>query len=359
MFYFFLSIILSAKIKKTEKKATPKNILKKPSKQKLNKKPTLQNLNINNQKIPPNSKVDIDPEDITLDGMYHPTIWDPILRTKRFANVYKKVAGMRNYLKQHKVLKSKNRFGNISIMTFNLYCMENVEANNNAMVQAVKDFLDRGHPTFLVLQSVRRRVMDDIKSYLGNHYAMENTERSNRDSITGAMLFNPIIYDTKLIKILKSGYLENNNGEVYGSYIRVVDLRKKGKSLYTVINVDMYSTFKDVVKSEVSSLTGDIIDDQETSNHPVIIAGTINSMPDLLSNILNNQYINLIDMDKNNKNIYKTTVHMKGENNDGIQRDFIILRDNKKEMDLNYARILSTVYISEHFPVHAILGFHN
>ncbi|KAG0438614.1 hypothetical protein DMUE_2983 [Dictyocoela muelleri] len=297
------------------------------------------------------------PQDLITYGMYNITMWDPLLFNPEYADVLKSVTEKKGYLKNHFVKKDKDLFGNLSLITFNAYCSENVKSTNDGLVQTVKDLLDHAHPTIFAIQGIREKPMNFIKSFLGEHYQMINTVRHGKDRITSANIYEPIIYDSKLVKPLKAGYLEEKGGGIYGSYLRLADLRKKGGFIYTIINIDLFSSFKNTVAAQISKITSDISEDQETSSHPVFLMGTIDVMPDIFQPLLVNQYDNLIEKDVHNNDTFKTTVHGNGSNNDDIQRDFIILRDTNKSFLLNYARILSSFYSSGHFPVHAILTF--
>ncbi|KAM0676503.1 hypothetical protein GVAV_000472 [Gurleya vavrai] len=188
---------------------------------------------------------------------------------------------------------------------------------------------------------------------------MTNIQKYNTDLITGQRDYMPIIFDTTLVKSMNAGYFETDNKKkmVYGSFLEVRDFRKEHDYVsYTIINVDMYSSFADVISAEFSNVVSDISSFKEVSDRPVFMVGGIGTMPTNIKELIKTVYINSIEEDVNNKDIPKTTVHAGGQD-DGVQRDFILLRDAKGEFVLNYSRIMRRFSASDHYPVHAIYSF--
>ncbi|KAF7682531.1 hypothetical protein TCON_2245 [Astathelohania contejeani] len=292
-------------------------------------------------------------------GIYYGSIWDPILDTgKMVTDQKRKIKLIDHYFESHtpENLPEIKTFGDLSLLTANLYKKVPEKTENEIITNSITKIIDNIHPTIFGLQGVSSYLLDKIKDTIlkSDHYKITSFDKHAIDSITGQELYLPIIYDEKFVRILKSGYFETNGKKktLYGSWIKVKDTRMNFQ--YTVINVDMVSTFTDVISAEIANIVSDITGDKEISNNPVLLVGGIGTVPINLKNLIKeNKFINLLEKDKNNAGFSKSTV----KDVEGPQRDFIILRDSKNVLELNYARILrNTPHLSDHLLVHAILS---
>lgn len=296
--------------------------------------------------------------------LYHETRWDPLsndpeLEPTDRQQYIKTVSG---FFRDHYLAEDDNfkKFGDISIMTLNLF--REIVADHETLQSAenVRTILDEAHPTFLCLQGVDESLLTRINGKLNgnNHYKMATYEKYDVEMLSGQKSYLPIIYDESLVFIHNSGYFESEPPHQmrYGSYIEVKDKRKPmEKTTFTVINVDMYSSFNDVVSAQFSNVVSDINGFKEVEHLPVFIVGGMGTLPPNVKEMMKT-YKNSIDVDANNKDIPKTTVHAGGQD-DNIQRDFILLRDTHGMFELNYSRILREFLASDHYPVHAIYSY--
>lgn len=300
--------------------------------------------------------------------LYFETRWDQLVYDKDVVPVERldKIRSISGFLDAHDANsgdKTFKTFGDLSIITLNLY--RDVIAENETIESAenIRTILDEAHPTFLCLQGVDESLLERIRGKLKKHphYQIANYEKYNIDLITGQRDFLPIIFDTSLVKIKNSGYFETENKKrmLYGSFLEINDFRREFETVaYTIINVDMFSSFNDVVSAQFSNIVSDISSYNEVNDHPVFIVGGIGTLPSNIKELIKTTYMNTIEADHNNEDLSKTTVHSGGQD-DGIQRDLILLRDAEGIFELNYSRILRKFLASDHYPVHAIFSFGN
>ncbi|EJW02563.1 hypothetical protein EDEG_03031 [Edhazardia aedis USNM 41457] len=307
-------------------------------------------------------------------GLYSASKYDPLAKNSTTG-----------YFQNHNVPTEVDLFGDISVVSFNMFTEEIKDTD----VQAVVDLINNTHPTILSLQGVRKPTLDDISRRLRvfGHYGIVNYENGSRDAITGDMIYLPIIYDSRIVKIKKSDYITTSGKKqsLYASYALITDERlsgdseKKGDDIlgadvsYVVVNADLYSSFPEMVSAMFFNIISDIAD-AKLNTKPIFFTGNMGITPDLVKDMMKISYKNLIDVDSNNKTLMKTTDHTNG-NDDNIQRDFILLRDvsyedgigmklskGKEEkalepvFKLNYARILNKFTSMNRYPVHAILS---
>ncbi|KAF7683855.1 hypothetical protein TCON_0948 [Astathelohania contejeani] len=292
-------------------------------------------------------------------GLYYGSMWDPILYTYKVNRTEKEIIKLiDNYFDYHapKQIPDINTFGDLSILTVNLYRKVPEKTENEIILKSIITMINNIHPTIFGLQGVSSYLLKIIQRDFtkGTHYGIANFDRSTVDLMTGQHLYLPIIYDINMISVLKSGYFETNAKKniIYGSWIFIQDTRMAQK--YTIINIDLVSTFTDVVSAEIANIISDIIEDKEISNNPVLLIGGIGTTPVNLKELMKSKKLmNLIKMDKNNSGFAASTII----NVHGPQRDFILLRDLRNLLEINYARILiNTPILSDHKPVHAILS---
>lgn len=297
--------------------------------------------------------------------IYTESRFDPLIRDRNSvssnrANYIKSMAG---YFRDHELEDEDQnivRFGDISIITLNMYRsvlseQETIQSANN-----VRIILDEAHPTFLCLQGVDDSLLKRIASRMkdNKHYGLSVFDKYDIDMLNGQRNYFPIIYDQSIAKIVNSGYFDSDprKSSRYGSFIEIKDKRKPDSLNFTVVNVDIYSSFNDVVSAEFSNIVSDINSFKEVEQKPVLFVGTLGTVPNNVADLIETTFKNTIDGDSNNINIPKTTLHS-GDQEDHIQRDFILLRDLKNEFTLNYARILRDFLASDHYPVHAIFSY--
>lgn len=296
--------------------------------------------------------------------LYNESRWDPLTNDPELEPVdrqqyIKTISGFfRDH--DHKGDSSFKRFGDISIITLNLF--RDIVADYETLQSAenIRTLLDEAHPTFLCLQGIDDSLLTRINGKLSdhNHYQMATFDKYDVEMLSGQRNYLPIIYDSNLVSVHRSGYFETEQPHQmrYGSFIEVKDRRKKSERIsFTVINVDMYSSFNEVVSAQFSNIISDINGFKEVEALPVFVVGGMGTMPPNVHEMMKT-YKNSIEVDANNRDIPKTTVHA-GSQDDNVQRDFILLRDANSIFDLNYARILREFLASDHYPVHAIYSY--
>ncbi|ELA46977.1 hypothetical protein VCUG_01508 [Vavraia culicis subsp. floridensis] len=297
------------------------------------------------------------PNKLPRTGLYYETKWDPLLDSKTSLKNLQNVLEMGGHYENHEITTPPpDRYGDLSLFTLNLASEISTVPMNQEIASYMHEILDHAHPTVMVLQGVREPLLARIRKLINEHYGMLTDDVFTKDPLSSAHYYLPIFIDKRVLRPIKTGYFRNQKGQVYGSYVVLSDTRKGKK--FTVVNIDLYSTFKGMVEGQLANIISDIKGDPSISNEPVFFAGGIGSLSPEMQKLLRSGYKNLVDLDPNNKELDMTTVHGKMEHSDGIQRDFIILRDPATALDLNYARILSKDFpIGEHFAVHAILSY--
>lgn len=299
--------------------------------------------------------------------LYHETRWDPLVFDNDLVpsdrlDAIKSVSG---HFENHIVHDEPpmKKFGDISIITLNLFRDVLLESETIESAENVRTILDEAHPTFLCLQgvddSLLLRINGKLSKQNSDHYKLANIDKFDTDMLTGQRVYLPIIYDTSLVAIKNSGYFETDSTKkmMYGSFLEIYDKRKPtGVISFTIVNIDMFSSFNDVVSAEFSNIVSDIKEYNEVASYPVIIAGGMGTMPPNVKEIIKESFINTVEKDKNNVDFPQTTVHAGGQD-DGIMRDFILLRDVHDTFELNYARILREFLAGDHYPVHAIFSY--
>ncbi|ELQ75907.1 putative Endonuclease/exonuclease/phosphatase protein [Trachipleistophora hominis] len=290
-------------------------------------------------------------------GLYYETKWDPLLSSKTSGKNMQDVLEMGGHYENHEITTPpSDRYGDLSVFTLNIATEINLITINQETASFIHEVLDHAHPAVFVLQGVREPVLARIKKLENHHYGIITDDVFTKDPLSSAHYYFPIIIDKHMIRPIKSGYFRNQKGQVYASYAVLVDTRKNKR--FTVVNLDLYSTFKETVEAQFANIVSDIKGDMSISKEPVIFAGGIGSPSSEIQKLLQSGYKNLIDLDPNNKELDKTTVHGRVEHSDNVQRDFIVLRDPATVLDLNYARILNDkLKIAEHYPLHAILSY--
>lgn len=298
----------------------------------------------------------IDPKIAKSHGLFLPSKYDPLIDQAPYNKNFDTIQHQGGNYEEHIIDQPpSDRFGDINLMTLNLATSISTTAMNQDAFQIIKEVLDQSHPTVFALQGIRESLMSSLRKLVNSHYKIYTDDIFTTDNLSAAGYFLPIIIDTKIYKVKKQGYIKNSFGVVYASYVEVEDLKYQKKA--TFINIDMYSTFKSMVEGEFFNIITDIKGSKEIASNPVFFMGGIGTLSGEIKTLLQSGYKNLVDHDKHNSDLDSTTVHGKVEHSDGVQRDFIILRDPKGKFTLNYARILSKFPIGEHYPIQGILSF--
>lgn len=285
---------------------------------------------------------------------FFPTTYDPLIETTAAADQVAKISGWAN---NHLNKINIDTFGDISIITYNLYDKK-MEFSTNSELMSVKTLIDRSHPVFMNLQGVDKELVNSLHSFVNGtkHYQMTTVQNSYIDVISGTEYFLPILYDASVAKMINNGYFVTSDIPkiMYGSWARF----KHGDHELVIVNMDIFSSFKEVSMAEFSNIAADILTDPKTNESSIILAGNIMTMPGSIEKLLKKDFINLIETDPNNDNLSRTTMSMQNTNNDNIQRDYILLRDRNNVLQNKYTRILSNFSgAGNNFPVHAILSY--
>ncbi|KCZ78929.1 hypothetical protein H311_00025 [Anncaliia algerae PRA109] len=286
---------------------------------------------------------------------FFPTKWDPLLKQ---TTMNSKIKAIRGFFNEHGRKIGVDTFGDISIMTLNLYSRAELDTTEEQMT-AIRGMIDHGHPGVFALQGVNEQLMKRFEEEFAKsaHYKIINYVKSSTDLLNGINYFLPIFYDGRMYEKKASGYFTYDNEDktiklLYGSWVRLKGL----KTEFTVINMDLFSTYKEITDAQFAKFVKDIRENHLTNIFPVFFVGTINAITRNISELVANEYEDLLEMDKNNEGLSKTTMHVKKSLDDNKKRTFIILRNKFKTYELNYARILSEFdLVGNYYPVHAIL----
>lgn len=284
---------------------------------------------------------------------YYPLKWDPLVP---HMHDYNEIMSTKGFLKNHNKDIQIENFGDISIFTINFYTKDLSDPTEN-QINTLSEVLDHAHPTIVCLQGVDEELMKKLQTFIKNtkHYKISNDKKHSTDLSNAHEYFLPIIFDELVLKKNRSDYFITSDPQsiLYASWSRFI---MKNGTEFTAVNIDLFSSFKNVTSAQFSNIVIDINTDKTTSESPVVISGNIATMSSTISNLMSKNYKNLVDLDTHNRNLSKTTFHARDLLDDDIQRDFILLLDEKNAFETNYARILSDFPKSnEHYPVYAIL----
>ncbi|KAM0677409.1 hypothetical protein BDAP_002093 [Binucleata daphniae] len=289
--------------------------------------------------------------------------YDPLVKDakKTPSSKFKALSELTGFFGDHNnhIPSSIETFGDLNILSINFYkeilVVDKIEETMNELI----DFMDHIHPSIVAVQGITKDELTYLTQFIDSeeHYKIANTEKGLVDYITGAKTYLPIIYDAKMFSVEKADYFSTSEKEPqpFGSYIVVKDNRlPNAKVAFTLINIDLYSSFSEVVSAEFFSIIDDVANAKDIKDAPVFLVGNLGTMPMNVQEAIDLSYNDLIKEDRNNQKLSKTTEHTKN-NDDNIERSFILLKDLKKEMKVNYARILSEYKAGDHYPLHAIL----
>lgn len=284
-------------------------------------------------------------------NLYHASPYDPLNKSE---------VKQKGYLETHNPHDpTTGGFGDVSIMTLNLYTVASTDESDEIMTNAILKLLDEHHMTFLLLQAVSEKILNSLARFFeaNLHYHLVLTEKFEFDAIYGVKLYFPILYDSTIVEKVKTGYFETDEKRprMYANYIEAKDKRVNDDFTYTVINIDLFSTFKNTVRAEFFNIVIDILD-SNVGTKSVFLCGSMNVITSDIKRMFDISFRNVIDVDLNNKNLGKTTMRNPGLEN-GHQKDFILLRDANNRFVTNYARILTEFDKGDRYPVYAIFTF--
>ena len=263
------------------------------------------------------------------------------------------------FIKSHGAKSHGPVMGDISILSVNMYTPNNQVSNLELMAQEITTLVDQHHPSFYTLQALNKLQLDSIKAALAPHYAVIGDMPTNTDLKTRKKEYRPLFYDTHDFQLLKDGtfvpaFHKDHAYASFGVFRSVKDTTK----IFTVVNMDLYSADAKYIQEQLYNIIKNI-DDGTYSQYPVFLAGMINEQTEAVSDLIKTTFKNTLDLDTNNEFSSKTTFHHTGDLNDNVQRDFILLKDEKKVFRVNLSRILTLFEsrILHHYPIYTILSY--
>lgn len=259
------------------------------------------------------------------------------------------------FLSKHISPPKSISFGELALMTLNAH-IERDTIEEQQQKEILK-LIDEHHPTTFSLQGLSQREFSDIKKKLNtNHYGIACTTAFRNDIWQNKIEMMPILYDNKALVKLSEVVFEPREYENQAYACMTSFYNNVTNQMLTVVNVEFSSSDEKITDEQMYNIVKKV-KSFEYKDFPIFITGTINNMSVQFQRLEESSFKNLHDLDKNNKGLDKTTFHKHGKVSDGIQRDFILLYDIKKELKLNYSRTLSrySKVCFEHFPVFSIL----
>lgn len=252
-------------------------------------------------------------------------------------------------------MDDKNHFGKLGIITLNAHVERDTLEQNQQ--EEILNLIDTHHPSILALQGVGKSELKSIEQRLKGHYEAACRKALFRELWMNRLEVLPILYDTNTLMRISEIVFEPTEYENQAYGCAVVFYDRTINMMYTVVNVDLPSTNKGLVDSQIFNIFQNI-KKSKFKTFPIFLTGTINEMSDSLEILVTKGLNNLVEFDKNNVGLSRTTFHHYGRVGDNQQRDFVLLEDGDKRLKLNYARILSRFPKRnfEHFPVYAILS---
>ena len=250
--------------------------------------------------------------------------------------------------------KASPYMGDLSLLTFNVYDENKIEKMKR-IYDSVESLFQRAHPTIFALQGVREPILKRITQTTAAHYGVINTDKFQVDALKADKIFVPIFYDKEMLINISAGYFFRGGTETpYASYGH---FRYKADSTgFVIINADIVSDAAETNQIQYFKIIKDMNEAEAFANIPIFILGGIGNVTPEIKKTFRLTFNNLVSNDTNSSLFLPTTVHGGVDNDDGLQRDFILLRDMDRVFRLNYARILSRLIKSaQHYPIHSIL----
>lgn len=190
---------------------------------------------------------------------------------------------------------------------------------------------------------------------ISKHYGVLCKDFENIDARMNKKEYIPVFYDKSLLQGVQS--IGIKTGSLTHSCMAVFSSKFTNK-YFSVVNLDLYSaneTTTDVQFSKILKVTMD----SDFYKFPIFITGTINAISYNLNRLMHTTFRNIYDLDIGNVGLNKSTFHNHGKINDGVQRDFILLKNQPGYFFDLHSRILSHFPEDnlDHYPVY--LSFRN
>ncbi|ADM11850.1 uncharacterized protein Eint_070870 [Encephalitozoon intestinalis ATCC 50506] len=260
------------------------------------------------------------------------------------------------YGTKHAKERKNKGFGDLSLVDFNMETEDSFDRNK--LVEIAWNVLDSSHGTIMTMQSIRKGEIDALSIRALGHYEVLNSSEGSYNVQEAPITYLPIVFDTLVLDHKKSGYVRNpeNNKIIYASW--AIFEHKRTKRWFTVVNVDMYSAYSEKTDVQMANILEDMNREHTVDSNPVFFMGHINAISDRLQKVIEDKYINPLDVDRNAKEGPKFTMKNLPDILGNFQRDFVLVRDaSSKVVRVNYARILRKGLPTLHYPIHAIVSF--
>lgn len=281
---------------------------------------------------------------------YGPTRFDSLLSTKTPED------DLQEYGLDHDRVRKNRGFGDLSLVDFNMEADDNFD--REALTNMVWEVLDSAHPSVMTLQYAKKKEVDTLSTKGLGHYGVSNKAEGSTDVLNSTKSYLPILYDTKMLKLQKSGYFHDPKEKtvIYATWA-TFEHSKTGR-WFTVINLDLYSAFADNTDIQMMNILTDVRKEHVIDSNPIFFMGNINAISPKLQKVFDDEYINALNADLNAKDSPRFTMRIPVDISNNHERDFILIRDTKaRGIQVNYARVLRKNMQSSHYPVHVILSF--
>lgn len=281
---------------------------------------------------------------------YGPTRFDDFLNEKTPRE------DLYGYASKHDKQRGNKGFGDLSLVDFNMEADDNFD--RDILVSTVWEVLDSSHVSVLTLQSARKREIDILSTKGLGHYGVVNKADGSTDVLTSSITYLPIFYDTKTLKLQKSGYYHDPKESkiIYATWAMFE--HKPTQRWFTVINLDLYSAFSGTTDIQMMNILADVKKEHMVDSNPIFFMGNINAISPKLQKVFDDEYINPLNVDLNAKDSPKFTMRIPVDISNNHERDFLLVRDTKSRgIQVNYARVLRKDISTSHYPVHVILSF--
>lgn len=266
------------------------------------------------------------------------------------------IAEVTGFGPNHYKERAMKGFGDLSLVDYNLEVDNNF--NRDILAEVVWQVLDSTHASVMSLQSIRRNEIAALKTRGLGHYEILNWDKGSVNVLGGPLSYLPILFDTISLDRKGNGYINEPGNEqvIYGSWASFE--HKDTKRWFTVVNMDIYSPFSKKTDVEVANILRDLRKEHTVDNNPVIFMGDINSISNKLQKVIDDKYVNPLDVDLNAKESPRFTMKNPSDIFNNTERDFTLIRDTASHVvKVNYARILRGGISTFHYPIHVIVTF--
>lgn len=216
----------------------------------------------------------------------------------------------------------------------------NVHVNRDTLesqqVREIKKLTIDTEFNILALQSASGSLMESLENELKDKYNVACKKSESTDIRFNKKEYLPIFFD-KTFYVVE----ENPVSDSFQNFgCLVTFMNKINHKFITIMNIDMYSSKEEKTGKQFYLLLKRFYS-TKFYKYPVFIAGTINNTTEELRMLINEYYLNLVEMDKEHSGVTKTTYHEHGTLQDNIQRDYILMNDEHGEYEFNSAKILN------------------